>query len=479
MPRWKFLKEGLIYALQPFLERGVAFLLIPIYTAYLSPSSFGQWQFIFSLAFFVLPLMNAGIDVACWHFWGNPEEYSVETVFINACLAKMAAGMVVLLGLVLPTLLVTNWEFRLEFSIYIASAFLLTYFQIFQQYLRAQHRPGTYLVLALSYAAILGGLNILGVTALHLGFRGILFGNTFANIFIFTIGILVAKRTHAMTGSIDITLIRKLLAYGFPLIFGNLSYVFISQSDRFFLEKFSSTHELGLYSFGSQFAMLITVFIITPLFYWWNPILRWKIYRRSDGREIFSRLNKIFIVALPLVTLLMIGGVVFVGKFLVRNEAYLDGFRITPLLAFGQAFFGLYCFNTIGLLFESRTKTIAGIVFLSALANIGLNLLLVPRFAMYGAALASFFSFFLMYILSLFYSQRTYAIKRNITLEGGMAVISASITLGATYSLNQGWISPSNLDSIFLAPGTLLTILIVFTHRKRISLFNSSIIAKR
>jgi O-antigen/teichoic acid export membrane protein len=470
MPRGKFLKEGLIYALQPFLERGVAFLLIPIYTAYLSPSSFGQWQFIFSLAFFVLPLMNAGIDVACWHFWGNPEKYSLETVFINACLAKMAAGMFVLLGLVLPTLLVTNWEFRLEFSIYITSVFLLSYFQIFQQYLRAQHRPGTYLGLALSYAAILGGLNILGVTVLQLGFKGILFGNTFANIFIFTVGILVAKRTRAMTGRIDIKLIKKLLAYGFPLIFGNLSYVFISQSDRFFLEKFSSTHELGLYSFGSQFAILITVFIITPLFYWWNPILRWKIYRRADGREIFSRLNQIFIVALPIVTLLMIGGVVFVGKYLVRNEAYLDGFLITPLLAFGQAFFGLYCFNTIGLLFESRTKTIACIVFSSALANIGLNLLFVPRLAMSGAALASFFSFFLMYILSLFFSQRAYAIQRKKLLEGGMAVISTSIALGATYSFSQGWIRPQNIDIIFLLPGIILAIAMGIANRNELKL---------
>jgi O-antigen/teichoic acid export membrane protein len=479
MPRRKILKEGLIYAIQPFLERGVAFLLIPIYTAYLTPSSFGQWQFIYSLAFFVLPLMNAGIDNACWHFWGNQEKYSFETVFINACLAKMAAGMVVLLGVVLPTLLVVSWEFNLEFSIYITSTFLLSYFQIFQQYLRVQHLAGTYLILALSYAAILGGLNILGVTVLNLGFKGILFGNVMANILIFTVGVLLATRTRALAGNIDIKLIRNIISYGFPMIFGNLSYVFISQTDRFFLEKFSSTHDLGLYSFGSQFAILITAFIITPLFFWWNPILRWKIYKRTDGREIFSQLNRIIVVVLPLVTILMVGGVVFVGKFLVRNEAYLDGFRITPLLAFGQAFFGLYCFNTIGLLFESRTKTIAYIVFSSALANIGLNLLLVPRFGMYGAALASFFSFFLMYILSLFYSQRTYAIQRNKLLEGSMAVISASIALGATYSLNQGWLSPRNIDIIFLAPGTFLTILIGVTNRKNISLFASSILVKK
>jgi O-antigen/teichoic acid export membrane protein len=479
MPRRKILKEGLIYAIQPFLERGVAFLLIPIYTAYLTPSSFGQWQFIYSLAFFVLPLMNAGIDTACWHFWRNQDKYSLETVFINACLAKMAVGIFVLLGIVLPTLLFITWEFTLEFFIYIVSTFLLSYFQIFQQYLRVKHLAGTYLVLALSYAAILGGLNIFGVTVLNLGFQGILFGNVMANILIFTVGVVLAARARAMAGRFDIKLIRAIITYGFPMIFGNLSYVFISQTDRFFLGKFSSTHELGLYSFGSQFAVLITAFIITPLFYWWNPILRWKIYLRSDGREIFSRLNRIIVVVLPLVTLLMIGGVVFVGKFLVRNEAYLDGFRITPLLAFGQAFFGLYCFNTIGLLFESRTRTIAGIVFLSAVANIGLNLLLVPRFAMYGAALASFFSFFLMYILSLYYSQRTYAIKRNIILEGGMAVISASIALGATYSFSQNWLSPHNIDIIFLAPGAFLTIVICVINKKNILLFASSVLAKR
>lgn len=473
MYRKKLLKEGLVYALQPFLERGVAFLLIPIYTAYLSPSSFGKWQLIYSISFFILPLMNAGIDSACWQFWGRSDKYSVEHVLFNACLAKLTTGIIVLLGFVIPILLVVNFEFRLEFSIYIVSAFLFSYFQIFQQYLRAKNFSGTYLSLALSYGAILGGLNIVGVTMLLLDFRGIIFGNVFANIVAFVCVLLIAKRTNTTTMKMDLLLIKAMLGFGFPLIFGNISYVFISQSDRFFLKTFSSEFEIGLYSFGSQFAMLISVFIISPLFSWWNPILRWKIYNRPDGREIFSRLNRLIVVALPLFTLMIIGGIIFVGKYLVRNEAYLAGFGITPLLAFGQTFYGLYYFNSVALLFENRTKTVSGIVFSSAFFNILLNAILVPRMAMYGAALASFLSFFLMYILSLFFSQKAYRIQRSLSLEVTMIVLSASIAFGSTISVSQGWLRPQNIDIIFLLPGIILTIAMGIANRKELKLLIS------
>ena len=471
MARKYFLKSGLIYAIQPFLERGVAVLLIPIYTSYLTPSSFGEWQFFYSLSFFLLPIMNAGIDAACWHFWGNPEKYTERTIFINACIAKSATGLIVLIGVVMPTLLAIEWKLSLEFFLYITSAFLLSYFQIFQQYLRARNFAGSYLTLALSYAAILGSLNIIGVTILRLDFKGILFGNVTANIIAFAGALIFANNYRAVTDRFDIKLIRSLIKYGFPLIFGSIGYVFISQSDKFFLKILSTENDLGLYSFGSQFASLITALIITPIFSWWNPILRWEIYRRKDGGEVFSRLNRIIVVILPLVTLIMIGGVVFVGKHLVSNDAYLEGFSVTPLLGFGQAFFALYSFNTIGLLFQNRTKTIAAIVVASALTNIGLNFLLVPSLAMYGAALASFLSFFLMYVSSSFFSQRTYPIQRDRLLEPAMTILSTLVALGVTYSIIRGWVLPQNIDIIFLTPGLFLVILIAAIYRKILASF--------
>ena len=122
-------------------------------------------------------------------------------------------------------------------------------------------------------------------------------------------------------------------------------------------------------------------------------------------------------ILLPTLGLFIISGAIFLGNFITVNKEYMLGFQITVILTFSYVFYGLYYFNAMGMLFENKTKTIMWIIIISGFVNLLFNFFLVPPFGMLGASGATIMSYFLMYILGRFFSQKYYPIQRSTYFE--------------------------------------------------------------
>jgi len=81
---------------------------------------------------------------------------------------------------------------------------------------------------------------------------------------------------------------------------------------------------------------------------------------------------------------------------------------IVPIIAFSYYLFGLQMFNNIGLHYANKTIKNSFVLFISALVNIILNILLIPKAGIYGAAIATFGSFLLSNLLYYYYSRKYY-----------------------------------------------------------------------
>jgi O-antigen/teichoic acid export membrane protein len=218
------------------------------------------------------------------------------------------------------------------------------------------------------------------------------------------------------------------------------------------LKEYSTTTELGLYSFGYKFGDLVYSILINTFFLAWNP-LRWDIYEMPDGKVIFARFNKLLFIALPFLSMIIMSFSLLLSGMLTADKEYLKGLQIIYYIGFSHVLYGMYYFNTMGMLFTNKTGKISQIVLISGAVNILLNFLLIPKLGMTGAAISTLIGYLLMFLISRSFSQKYYPIERHIFFEVTQVMIIFCLVIVMTYLAKV-------LSNVYLL--AMLTFLIAF-----------------
>jgi O-antigen/teichoic acid export membrane protein len=404
----RLFRESGIYSLQPFLVKAISIFLIPLYTAYLTTEQYGQFAFIFSLGAFAAPFINLGQTTTFWKYYTSADSMGRKKVIFQTAFIKLSAGIALTALAVVPMILIHNTSVLI--IAHIGGLALFTLFKTVQNYLRADHRPGLYVTSAVLFSLLLVAANIVFVVFMKLDSRGVVLGLVSVHVLFGIFGFFVLKRIAEPDFNWGMT--RSMIKYGLPLAFGNLAAFLLGFSDKIMVKVIAGDAALGLYAFSFKFGQLFLAFIITPFFLGWNPT-RWEVAKRRDAKEVLAGLGNAFNILMPALALLSAGVLMLAGSFLSLSSQYLEGLRIVPLITLGFCCFGMYYFDSMGILFSGRTRKITLITSLTAVLNIVLNLVLITWLGYVGAAIATAASYFFMRWLTLGISQRLYPIERN------------------------------------------------------------------
>ena len=196
--------------------------------------------------------------------------------------------------------------------------------------------------------------------------------------------------------------IKEFFRFGSPLIISSLSVWLLVLSDRYMLNFYRSSAEVGIYSVSYSLVDRSVALLYTILMLAAHPIIifTWE----EKGKEITQKLIKdlsryFFMICLP----------AFLGISVLSREIFsvlvgkdfVESFRLVPFFAFCSFCGGL--FQYIGKGFEIRKKTLllALIIFLSGGLNVVLNLLLIPQYGTVGAGIAKSISYAGLIILGI------------------------------------------------------------------------------
>lgn len=190
----------------------------------------------------------------------------------------------------------------------------------------------------------------------------------------------------------DSRLFRELLGYGMPLT-ATFAFAFIvSSSDRFFIAGFLGTSEAGLYAVGYDLAkqslgmlMMIVNLAAYPLAV--------RALDLEDRYAVEAQLSQNFLVLLSIglpsmVGLVLLSGnisAVFLGQSFRESAAYLiPWISVATFLACIKSYY-------VDISFQLGKKTTGQmkVVAVAALINVLLNIALIPRYGLMGAAYAT------------------------------------------------------------------------------------------
>ena len=120
---------------------------------------------------------------------------------------------------------------------------------------------------------------------------------------------------------------------------------------------------------------------------------------------------------------------------LFRSDSFHAAAGPVPLLALAMVFFGYRLIAQIGALIRERSDLVAKSSALAAAAIIGLNVLLIPRWGMMGAATATLLAFALEFAIMRAVSRRIYPLTIALSPLLLPVLLAVSVWAGATLIL--------------------------------------------
>ncbi len=203
---------------------------------------------------------------------------------------------------------------------------------------------------------------------------------------------------------IDFAFLKSVLVFGFiPMLSGLLSTINY-HIDIIFLKQIGLPEELSYYSLATN--IINYVWMIPDAF---KTVLFSKSGKKFDKQNTLfsSQISSLFIFVC------FVGFAVF-GKFILSflyGEEFIYSYGVTLLLIIGA--FSMSFYKITGVVLVSQGRRIAHFVTLaiSAVANLILNIILIPGMGMYGAAIASVCSYSICGFVLLIYFCRLFGMN--------------------------------------------------------------------
>lgn len=422
-------KHSMIYGVGNILQRILPFILLPLYLHYLDASDYGIKEIIAITVDLVGIVISLGITVAMSRFYYEYEEEKDRNEVVSTILITFGAiGLVGALAAATQSGPLSGWLLNSRsMSHYFLIAFTSMWFNAMYgigcDYLRMKERSKLYVVVTTLRLALAMGLNIYFVAFLELKVLGILLGNLVTSIIFFLL--LVIPILFKIGVRFSYVKCKELMKFGLPLIVSELSGFIVHTSDRFFMEHYLTMSATGIYTLGYRMGSTINMFVTSPFTQIWLP-RRFAIYKQPHAKETYSRVLTYYLVVSAFIGV-WIAIVSRDALLVIGQPEFYDAARIVPIIVLAYIVFGLHYHVNIGIMLAKKTKQFAIINGCNAVLNIALNFLLIPRYGMYGAAVATLFCFVTKVAWTRIVSNRMYPLTFEYGRIAKIAVASAAV----------------------------------------------------
>src|SRR5450755_32602 len=433
-PVHKFIKSSGIYAISAAAPPLISLVLAPLLTHHISPTDYGILTLLNLCISLAAGISQLGLPSAFFRAYGYDYESSDDRRDVIATATTLLCGVsfLVALGIIfLSSSLAQLLLGRSMLGNLVTMAGIVLLLQNLTvpgfAWLRAENRAISYSLLSIGNLLVTLLGNIFLVLVLHLGIAGSLIasGCGYASIGIYMLPMLLLRGGV----KIRIDIAQNLLSFGLPLVLNFVSYWILQLSDRYLLSIFASFTQTAIYSIAYTMGSVISVLIMTPFTLAW-PTAMFAIAKREDAAQVF----KIVFRWLGLFMLFSSFCLSLAGKYLINRlfpVTYHSGAFIIPIVSVSIVFFGIYYVFMVGANIKRKTWLTAVFTTIAALVNVGLNLILIPRYGMMGAALSTLLAYIVLALVAYAVNQKIYPVPFEMSIFGIALVLGALFYAGS------------------------------------------------
>lgn len=430
--------DAVVYGLGGMVNQAVAVLLVPIYARQLGPAGVGITGVLNSTISLALVIVGVALPQAFFRWYLHESRDAADrrrvlatTLALRIVISGLGFALILLAAIPLTWLLYAG-DHVLVFALAAPIVLFDSFNAIPLSFLRAERRPRTYVLVAIT-RAVLGTVLILGfVVVANIGVVGVALGAAIAAGLSAVIGGAVLVRAGLLRLGLDGSLARRLLAFATPLIPAGIAGWALNLADRPILQAMTGDAELvGIYTMGYTAGLVINALVIQPFTLAWGAAF-WEIARSDSAPATFARTLTWFLAIAAGIALALsaLGGDVL---DLLVGPAFAASRFIIPFSAFAFVLVGAYAIAASGLHIVGRSRRLAAAIGVAAVLTLILNVVLIPPLGLFGPALATIVGYFTMLATTGFLGQRHYPVPWQLGRAGIILVVAALLTLAALF----------------------------------------------
>lgn len=412
--KYKYLLNNIfLFSISSFVPKLLAFILIPIYTSYLSTADYGISDLISTTVSLLIPIFTIDIQDAVLVF-SMDKNTKTEDVLNIALRINFIGFIIILIGTTL-----TNYFNLFNVSSYIYIFFLISYISnsllnSLTIFCKGINKVKTNVVSSIINSTITLLLNIILLKFCNFGIIGYLIANTTGlviSLFYIFIDIRIYRYFNL---SCNNKLFREMIKFSFPLVFSALAWWINNASDRYILSWMMGVSVSGLYAISYKIPSLLT--IIQNIFSQAWSISAIKEFDKNDCDSfignLFTILNFTMVFACSIIMVFNVP----IAKMLY-SDSFFYAWKFVPPLLLSVVFNALSLF--IGSIFTTMkdTKTLSISTIVGALINTILNVILIKHFGAYGAAIATFIGYLVVFNIRNILLRRYVVMKTNYKIN--------------------------------------------------------------
>lgn len=421
-------KHSSIYALGSLLNRVGAFLLLPVYTSYLTLGQYGRLELFYAVLAVASTLLCAGLSHATLRFYFEYEDEVDRRAVVSTNL--VAATTLSLVGALtigwfrddVSHLFFGSTDFALGVSIILATVVLELSTQIGQAYLRATEKSGYFLLVVFSRLIVQVGVNSYLVVFAGAGVNGVLAGNLLSVAFGWLLAVGCVVRECGLR--FDRQKAVPVLRYSLPFLLSMLVGVVASNVDRILIRSLLSFEALGLFALATKFSRLLQELVGEPFSRAYGSF-RFSVMHQDNAAEIQSRVVRFLLAGCLLAAL---GIYLFAADVLaaMSNEAFHGAATLLPLLLVASIARVLTYPLQTGILVRKRTRHIFWINLADAVLYVGSSFTLIYLWGITGAVAAMAMTSIATMVLTGWRAQRYFAVDYQLDKAARIILIATA-----------------------------------------------------
>lgn len=398
-----------VYFGSTLFNAALPFLMLPIFTRFLSKTDYGIVSMFTVLCGFLMPFMGfSTIGILSREYFNrNKTDFKlyVGNIFIILFLSVIPIFLILLISspdianlaeipqnVIWLVLVFSFFSFLLNIA--------LTIWQV-------QSKAIRYGIFQIGQTVINVLLTVAFVVWLHLGWQGRIWAQVLAVVSVGLICFCFLIKNNFIKLKFNKIIFKDSLRFGLPLIPHTLGAIIFSMSDRFFITNMVGIESTGVYAVGYSIGSIIG-FIEHSFNLAYAPWLFEKLsFNNHDIKKKIVKYTYIYFILILLLAFFLTVSApfifrVFIDKKFEASQVYVFW------IALSFSFSGMYKMVTNYIFYVKKTHILAWVTFASALINIVLNYFLVKKCGAIGAAISTLIINIIFFFLTWILSDRLY-----------------------------------------------------------------------
>lgn len=405
----KLIEDTILYSIAYFGSSGLQIFMLPLYTRYFSPESFGMWDIVVTSATLLVPLITFELTAATYRWLLDEQSVASKETIISTGFFQHVRHMIVFTVIAVSLFLFLSFPFKWEALILVNCMIIGSFIQ---QCARGLKRNILFATLGFMQTIIAISLNLVFILIFKLGIESFFYANSIA---IITSSIFAWKKLNFQQflsrNNVSKNLLHHYLTYALPIIPAAVSWWVMTMADRWVIAYFLGVESNGVYAIALKIpAVLLMVNSVFSLAWKDSAITTYHTKEKdmfyTKTYQHYFRLMATTVICLTLLAKPAIA--FFIG------DAYYDAWKYTGLLLIATLFHSLALFWSAGFHGAKKTKAILHSTIIGAIINIGLNVLFIHFIGLYAVAISTIVSFLITWVMRVRAAGRVFRVEINI-----------------------------------------------------------------